>query len=41
MIIYDIKSQSGSKDGYIDTIDTDSFKEGRYESFLKHSFISM
>lgn len=41
MIIYDIKSQSSSKDWYIDTIDTDSFKEGRYESFLKHSFISM
>ena len=41
MIMYDIRSQSNSKDGYIDTIDTDSFKEGRYESFLKHSFISM
>ena len=41
MILYDIKYQSSSKDGYIDTIDKDSFKDGRYESFLKHSFISM
>ena len=41
MIIYDIKSQSGSKDWYVDTIDKESFKDGKYESFLKHSFISM
>jgi hypothetical protein len=41
MIIYDIKYQSDSRDWYIDTIDTSSFKEGRYESFLKHSFVSM
>lgn len=41
MIIYDIRTQSSRKDGYLDTIDKDSFNEGRYESFLKHSFISM
>lgn len=41
MIIYDIKIQSSSRDGYIDTIDKDSFRDWRYEYFLKHSFISM
>ena len=41
MIIYDIKIQSSTKDWYVDKIDKESFKEGRYESFLKHSFISM
>lgn len=41
MILYDIKFQSSSKDWYIDTIDKDSFHDWRYESFLKHSFISM
>ena len=41
MITYDIKIQTSSKDWYIDTIDEDSFADGRYESFLKHSFISM
>ncbi len=41
MIIYDIRSQTSCKDGYIDTINKESFKDGRYESFLKHSFISM
>lgn len=41
MIIYDIKSQSSCKDWYVDTIDKESFKDGKYESFLKHSFISM
>ena len=41
MIMYDIKLQSSSKDGYIDTIDKDSFNDWRYEAFLKHSFISM
>ena len=39
--MYDIKSQSAIKDGYVDTIDKESFKEWKYESFLKHSFISM
>lgn len=41
MIMYDIKLQSSSKDGYIDTVDESDFKDWRYESFLKHSFISM
>ena len=41
MIMYDIKSQSSIKDGYVDTIDKESFKEWKYERFLKHSFISM
>ena len=41
MIIYDIKIQSSCKDWYVSTIDKDSFKEGKYERFLKHSFISM
>ena len=41
MIMYDIRNQSSAKDWYIDTIDKNSFKEGRYERFLKHSFISM
>ena len=41
MIFYDIKYQSSSKDWYVDAIDPGSFKEGKYESFLKHSFISM
>lgn len=41
MIIYDIKIQSSCRDGYIDKIDKDSFTDWRYESFLKHSFISM
>lgn len=41
MIIYDIKSQSSIREGYVDRIDTESFKEWKYEKFLKHSFISM
>jgi hypothetical protein len=41
MIMYDIRSQSSAKDWYIDTIDKNSFKEGKYERFLRHSFISM
>ena len=41
MIIYDIKYQSKSKEWYVDAIDKNSFKEGKYERFLKHSFISM
>ena len=39
--MYDIKLQSSSKDWYIDTVDENDFKDWRYESFLKHSFISM
>ena len=41
MIIYDIKSQTKSKDWYVDIVDQSDFKEWRYEKFLKHSFISM
>ena len=41
MIMYDIKLQSSSKDWYIDTVDENDFNDWRYESFLKHSFISM
>ena len=41
MIMYDIKYQSSSKDWYIDSMDKKDFNEWRYESFLKHSFISM
>lgn len=41
MIIYDIKSQTKSKDWYVDSVDQSDFKEWRYEKFLKHSFISM
>ena len=41
MITYDIQSQIKNKNWYIDTIDESEFKDGRYEKFLKHSFISM
>ena len=41
MIIEDIKSQIYNTKWYIDTIDEKDFKDGRYEFFLKHSFISM
>lgn len=41
MIIYDIKSQTKTKDWYVDSVDQGDFKEWRYEKFLKHSFISM
>ena len=41
MIIYDIQYQTKTKEWYISTIDESDFKEWRYESFLKHSFISM
>ena len=41
MIAYDIQSQIKNKNWYIDTIDESEFKDGRYEKFLKHSFISM
>ena len=41
MIIYDINLQTKSKERYIDKIDKADFKDGKYESFLKHSFISM
>lgn len=41
MILYDIQSQTKTKDWYIEEVDESDFKDGRYESFLKHSFISM
>ena len=41
MIIYDINAQVDNPCWYIDTIDESEFKDGRYEKFLKHSFISM
>ena len=40
MITYDIQSQINNKNGYIDTIDEEDFKDGKYEKFLKHTFIS-
>lgn len=39
--MYDIKSQSNIREWYVDKIDKESFKEWKYERFLKHSFISM
>ena len=41
MITYDIQLQIKNKNWYIDTIDESEFKDGRYEAFLKHSFVSM
>ena len=41
MIIYDIQIQIKNVYWYVDTIDKSEFKDGRYESFLKHSFISI
>ena len=41
MIIYDIKSQSSIREGYVDRIDTESFKEWKYESFLTLMLLSI
>ena len=41
MIVHDIQTQIKNKDWYIDTVDENEFKDGRYELFLKHSFVSM
>ena len=41
MIIYDVRAQTRCKEWYVDAVDTAEFKEWKYESFLKHSFISM
>ena len=41
MITYDIQSQINNKNGYIDTMEEEDFKDGKYEKFLKHTFISM
>lgn len=40
MIMYDIQQQINNKNGYIDSIDESDFKDGKYEKFLKHTFIS-
>ena len=40
MITYDIQAQINNKNGYIDTIDESDFKDGKYEKFLKHTFVS-
>ena len=40
MIIYDIQSQVNNRNGYIDKVDEEEFKDGRYEMFLKHTMIS-
>ena len=41
MIVYDIQAQINNKKWYIDDIDESEFKDGRYEFFLRHSFISI
>ncbi len=41
MIIDDIQAQIYNSKWYIDTIDEKDFNDGRYELFLKHSFVSM
>ena len=40
MITYDIQAQINNKNGYIDSMDESDFKDGKYEKFLKHTFIS-
>lgn len=40
MIMSDIQAQINSKNGYIDKMDKSEFKDGKYEFFLKHTFIS-
>ena len=40
MIIYDIQAQIENRYGYIDKVDESEFKDGRYEIFLKHTFVS-
>ncbi len=40
MIVYDIQSQINNKNGYIDKMKQSEFKDGRYEIFLKHTFVS-
>ena len=41
MIVYDMKLQASNHKWYIDTVDESDFKDGRYEKFLRHSFISI
>jgi len=40
MIMNDIQVQIYNRYGYIDKMDESEFKDGRYETFLKHTFIS-
>ncbi len=40
MIVYDIQAQINNKNGYIDKMDKSEFRDGRYEIFLKHTFVS-
>jgi len=40
MIIFDIQSQIENRYGYIEKVDESEFKDGKYEFFLKHTFIS-
>jgi len=40
MIVFDIKNQIESKNGYVEKMDKSDFKDGRYEKFLKHTFLS-
>ena len=40
MIMSDIQDQINNRNGYIDKIDESEFKDGKYEIFLKHTFIS-
>jgi hypothetical protein len=36
----DIQDQINNRNGYIDKMDESEFKDGKYEMFLKHSFLS-
>ena len=36
----DIQDQINNRNGYIDKMDESEFKDGKYEMFLKHTFIS-
>lgn len=38
--MYDIQSQIENRYGYIDKVDESEFKDGKYEFFLKHTFVS-
>ena len=40
MIMSDIQDQINNRNGYIDKMDESEFKDGKYEMFLKHSFLS-
>jgi hypothetical protein len=36
----DIQAQINNRNGYIDKMDESEFKDGKYEFFLKHTFVS-